>query len=255
MVTINDNETVEDLQLKGLKLIQKKDGFRFGIDAVLLSDFADVKKNDRVIDLGSGTGIIPILLSAKTRARELVGLEIQPQMAEMAQRSVIMNNLADKIKIICGDIRKVREIFESSSFNYVTSNPPYMNSGGGIINPSDAKAIARHEIACTLEDVISGAGYLLNPSGKFAMIHRPERLADIICLMRKYHIEPKYLRFIHPAPNIKPAMILIRGAKNGNPQLKVLEPLYIRDLNGEYSSEINRIYGNDIKVNASEKTT
>jgi tRNA1(Val) A37 N6-methylase TrmN6 len=243
MINLLDNESVDDLQINGLKLIQKKDGFRFGVDAVLLSDFADVRKNDRVIDLGTGTGIIPVLLSAKKQAGEITGLEIQQQMAEMAGRSVGMNGLDHRIKIVCGDIRNANKIFGNAAFNCVVSNPPYMNSGGGILNPMDSKAVSRHEVLCTLEDVIRTASQLLCPAGRFSMVHRPERLADIICYMREYSLEPKYLRFVHPAPYKKPAMILIRGTRNGNAQLKVMEPLYIHDMNGEYSDEINRIYG------------
>ncbi len=245
IVELLGNESIDDLQLKGLKLIQKTDGFRFGVDAVLLSDFADIRKNDNVIDLGTGTGIIPVLISAKKQAKSITGLEIQSQMAEMASRSVDMNDLGNKIKIVCGDIRNAYEKFGNASFNCVVTNPPYMNSGGGLLNPSDTKAISRHEILCSLEDVIGSASRLLCPAGRFAMVHRPERLADIICCMRKYSLEPKYLRFVHPSPYKKPAMILIRATRNGNPQLKVMEPLYVHDMSGEYSSEINRIYGRD----------
>ncbi|NTV89028.1 MAG: tRNA1(Val) (adenine(37)-N6)-methyltransferase [Clostridiales bacterium] len=243
MVELLENESIDDLQLNGLKLIQKKDGFRFGVDAVLLADFADVKKNDIVIDLGTGTGIIPVLLAAKKTPKHITGLEIQTDMAEMAARTIKMNDLEEKIDIVCGDIRKAVEKFGNASFSCVVSNPPYMNSGGGLVNPSDSKAIARHELLCSLEDVISTSSRLLCPAGRFAMVHRPERLVDIICLMRKYSLEPKYLRFVHPAPYKKPAMILIRGTKNGNAQLKVLEPLYVHDEAGKYSAEINRIYG------------
>jgi tRNA1Val (adenine37-N6)-methyltransferase len=247
-VELLENETVDDLQCKGLKIIQKKDGYRFGIDAVLLSSFADVRKNDKVIDLGTGSGIIPILISAKTGAKSITGLEIQPDMAEMACRSVRMNDLEEKISIVCGDIKKAAEIFGKSSFNCVISNPPYMNKGGGLVNPAEMRAISRHEILCTLEDVISAANKLLPPAGRFAMIHRPERIADIICLMRKYSIEPKSMRFVHPSPYKKPGMVLIRGAKNGNAQLKVLEPLYIYNSEGNYTDEINRIYGRDAEL-------
>jgi len=246
-VRINSGERVDDLQCKGLKLIQKEEGFCFGIDAVLLANFADVRKNDRVIDLGTGTGIIPILLAGKTQALSLVGLEIQEQMVEMAHRSVLLNDLQDRVKIVCGDIKEPLKHFKPASFNVVVTNPPYINKGGGIVNPSDTKAISRHELFCSLEDVIRTSSKLLIPGGRFAMVHKPERLADIIYLMRTWKIEPKYLRFVHPSPYKKPNLLLIRGIKNGNPELKMMEPLYVYDENGNYSDEINRIYGREVK--------
>jgi len=241
-IVLNENERIDDLQYKGLKLIQKKDGFCFGVDAVLLSDFADIKKGARVIDLGTGTGIIPVLLAGKTEAGSITGLEIQPQMAEMAQRSVMLNNLQDRVNILCGDIKMCTEIFGASSFDAIVTNPPYMNSGGGLVNPSDSKAISRHEILCTLEDVVRTSSKLLVPGGQMAMVHRPGRLVDIIFLMRSCRIEPKYLRFVYPSPYKKANLILIKGTKGGNPQLKMLPPLYVYDENGNYSDEINRIY-------------
>lgn len=237
-----ENERLDDLQYKGLKLIQKKDGFCFGVDAVLLADFADVRKGDRVIDLGSGTGIIAVLVSAK-RGAHVTGLEIQPELAEMSARSVEMNGIGDIVRMVCGDIREAVKLFGASSFDAVVTNPPYMNRGGGLLNPSNTKAISRHEILCTLEDVISAGNKLLCPGGRFSMVHRPERLADTICLMRANSIEPKYLRFVHPSPGKKPNMILINGTRNGRPMLKVMEPLYVYDSNGSYSKEIDRIYG------------
>jgi len=241
-IEILDNERVDDLQYKGLKIIQKKDGFCFGVDAVLLANFADVAKGAKVMDLGTGTGIIPILIAGKTQARHITGLEIQEDMVEMASRSVSMNGLEERIRIVHGDIRNIKELFDPSSFDVVVTNPPYMNRGGGLVNPSDAKAIARHEILCTLEDVIAGAARLLKVGGQLAMVHRPDRLVDIIWLMRKYKIEPKYIRFVHPAPYKRANLLLIKGSRGGNPQLKMLDPLYIYDDKGNYSEEINRIY-------------
>ena len=239
---LNENERIDDLQYKGLRLIQKTDGFRFGVDAVLLADFAGVRKGDRVIDLGTGTGIIPILLSGKTQASSITGLEIQQEMAEMAARSVELNGLEGRVAVVCGDIKNSIELFGPSSFDAVVTNPPYMNRGGGLVNPSDAKAVARHEILCSLEDVIRAGSRLLVPGGQFSMVHRPERLVDILCLMRNYNIEPKFLRFVHPSPYRKPNLILIKGTRGGNPQLKMMEPLYVYDDNGNYSEEIDRIY-------------
>jgi len=246
-VKLNENERIDDLQCKGLKIIQKKAGFCFGLDAVLLANFADIKKGDTVIDLGTGTGIIAILIAGKTEAKSIIGLEIQEEMAEMAQRSVKLNNLEDRVKIVCGDIKNSVEMFGASKFDVVVTNPPYMNQGGGLLNISDTKAISRHEIKCTLEDVIKASSKLLVPGGQFAMVHRPDRLVDIIWLMRKYSIEPKYLQFVHPYPRKKANLILIKGARQGRVQLKMLEPLYVYDENGNYSKEIDNIYGREVR--------
>ncbi|NLV35762.1 MAG: tRNA1(Val) (adenine(37)-N6)-methyltransferase [Clostridiaceae bacterium] len=247
-IDIHENERLDDLQYKGLKLLQKRDGFCFGVDAVLLSHFADVSKNSRVIDLGTGTGIIAVLIAAKKGPREVVGLEIQPEMAEMAKRSVILNELTDQVSIVHGDIKQAVKLFGMSSFDAVVSNPPYMERGGGLLNPDDAKAISRHEILCTLEDVVSTASKLLRPGGKFTMIHRPQRLVDVICQMRHYAIEPKWLKLVHPSPGKKPNLVLIGGARQGNPELRVQEPLYIYDTLGNYSDEIDQIYNRDKTV-------
>jgi len=245
-IQLMEDEKIDDLQYKGLKIIQKDKAFRFGLDAVLLANFADVKKGGSVIDLGTGTGIISILLAGKTEAKSIVGLEIQKDIAEMADRSVKMNGLEDRVKIVCGDIKESVALFGASSFDVVVTNPPYMNKGGGIINLSDTKAISRHEILCTLEDVVKAAAKLLVPGGQFAMVHRPDRLADIIWLMRNYSIEPKYIRFVHPSPYKKPNLILIKGSRQGRPQLKMMEPLYVYDENGRYSKEINEIYCKEV---------
>lgn len=244
-ITINDDERIDDLQYKDLKLIQKAKGFCFGIDAVLLADFGDVKKNDTVIDLGTGTGIIPILLAGKTQASRIIGVEIQSGMSEMAKRSIKLNKLEDRVEIVNGDLRNIVEQLGASKFNVVVSNPPYMNHGGGILNPNGVKAISRHEIMCKLEDVIRAGSKLLVPGGQLAMVHRPERLVDIIYFMRLFGVEPKYLRFVHPSPYKKANLLLIKGKRGGNPQLKMMEPLYVFDKNGNYSKEINDIYCRD----------
>ena len=241
-INIFENERLDDLQYKGLRLLQKKDGFCFGVDAVLLAHFALVAKNSTVIDLGTGTGIIAVLMAAKKEPHKVIGLEIQPEMAAMADRSVKLNGLDNKVTIVQGDIKEATKLFGASSFDAVVSNPPYMGKGGGLLNPADTKAIARHEILCTLEDVVSTAANLLRPGGKFSMVHRPQRLADIIFLMRSYNIEPKYLKFVYPSPGKKPNLLLISGTRNGNPELRVQEPLYIYDSEGNYSKEIDEIY-------------
>ena len=241
-VMLFENERIDDLQYKDLKIIQNKDGFCFGLDAVLLANFAEVKNHDYVVDLGTGTGIIPILIAGKTKAKKVVGVEIQESVANMARRSVRLNMLESVVDIESADIKNCRDILGSSKFDVVVTNPPFMNKGGGIINEADTKAISRHEILCSLEDVIRTSGELLKEKGQFNMVHRPQRLVDIVFLMRKYNIEPKYLKFVHPSPHKKPNLILIRGLKGGKPELKMLDPLYVYNENGEYTGDINRIF-------------
>lgn len=247
MVDIYKNERIDDLQCKGLKIIQNTEAFCFGIDAVLLSNFAKVKTGDRVIDLGTGTGIIPILIWGKTEAKEIVGVEIQEDMAKMACRSIALNNIEDRVKIINDDLKNISNIYGKAYFDVVISNPPYKHNGSGIINPKDPKAIARHEIKCNLEDVIKASGDILKPNGKLFMIHKPERIVDIIYLMRSYKIEPKTIRFVHPNKDKKPNLLLIEGSKYGRAFLNFMPPLYVYDNNGNYTEEIDYIYGrNDI---------
>lgn len=247
-ITIMGNERIDDLQYRGLRLIQKTDGFCFGIDAVLLSYFAQVPKNASVIDLGTGTGIIAVLVAAKKGPARVVGLEIQADMAEMAARSVALNGLQDKISIVRGDIKDAVQLFGPSSFDAVVTNPPYMEKGGGRLNPEDSKAISRHEILCSLEDVISVSARLLKHGGKFSMVHRPHRLADIMYNMRKYGIEPKLMRLVHPSPGKRPNLVLISGTRGGRAELSVQEPLYVYDSSGRYTKEIDEIYGRDAEA-------
>lgn len=245
-VEIRKDERIDDLQCRGLKIIQNTEGFCFGVDAVLLANFPEIKKGQRIMDLGTGTGIIPILLAGKTDAGEIVGLEIQKNVADMAQRSVLLNDIEYRVRILNDDIKNAVSIFGKESFDVVTSNPPYKHAGSGIVNPGDAKAISRHEILCTLEDVISASSSLLKSGGRFFMVHRPERIVDIIYLMRAYKLEPKRLRFVHPYAGKKPNLLLIEGLKYGRAFLKFMDPLYIYDDNGEYTQEINDIYGRDV---------
>ncbi len=242
---VHPGERVDDLQLNGLRLIQNPKGFCFGIDAVLLSDFAkfSIKKNSRVLDLCTGNGIVPVLLSAKTEASHIDGIEIQSEVAEMAVRSVKLNALGEKISVTHGDLKNAADIFGKSVFDNITCNPPYKENHGGLKNSVDTLTVARHEIFCTLGDIISAAADLLKPSGKLTLIHRPERLVDIICLMRAARIEPKRLRFVHPSAGKTATMILIEGTKHGKPKLLLSPPLYVHDENGNYTEEINRIYG------------
>ena len=240
---LRDGERLDDLQRNGYKIIQNPQKFCFGMDAVLLSHFADIKKDSRVLDLGTGTGILPILLAAKTKAKCFEALEIQPESAEMARRSVMLNNLQERIKIVDGDIKEASKIFGAASFNVVTTNPPYMTENHGVKNPDEPKAIARHEIKCNLEDVIRESAKLLKPKGRFYMVHRPRRLAEIISLMKEYRIEPKRLRMIHPFADRDANMLLIEGVRGGKSMMVVEPPLIVYEKPGVYTKEIHEIYG------------
>lgn len=246
---ILSNERVDDLQLNGLKIIQNPEWFCFGTDAVLLSDFAakGIKKDAVILDMCSGNGIISLLLSAKSDAKKIYSLEVQKGVSEMAKRSVLMNGLEGKISGICGDLKDGESIFGRSFFNNIICNPPYKEFGGGLVNKNDPVTIARHEILCSLEDIIRVSSILLKPYGKLSLIHRPERLADILCLMREYKIEPKRLRFIHPSPSKTATMIMVEGAYCGGRKLYLEPPLYIYKEKGVYSDEINEIYGRKSK--------
>lgn len=242
-VKINNDESIDDLQLEGLQLIQKEKGFRFGVDAVLLSDFANIKRKHRVIDLCTGTGIIPFLVYGKYKAQEIIGLEIQDDMVEMANRSSVLNNTENIIKFTHGDLKDKKLIDSLGKFDVVTVNPPYKLNNAGIINPDDKLAIARHEIMCTLEDVIASARRLLKDNGRMFIVHRPERLADIFGIMRKYKIEPKRVKMIQPNTKKAPNIVLVEGQRDGGAFLKWEETLYVYDNEGNYSEEIDRIYG------------
>lgn len=244
-VIIEEDELIDDLQLNGLNLIQKKDGFKFGVDAVLLSDFANVKNKHRVIDLCTGTGIIPFLIYGKYEPKEIYGLEIQEDMVHMAKRSTVLNSLEEKVFFLHGDLKNINELKKLKKFDVVTVNPPYKLNNSGIINPLDKLAIARHEILCNLEDVISASRILLNDNGRIFIVHRPERLADIFTLMRKYRIEPKRVKMVHPKIGKAPNIVLVEGQRDGGAYLKWEAPLYVYDENGNYTKEIDSIYGRD----------
>lgn len=242
-IDLMDNERVDDLQRNGYQIIQKTDGFCFGMDAVLLSGFACVKPGERAVDLGTGTGIIPILLEAKYDGEHYTGLEIQDQMADMARRSVALNHLEDKVAIVTGDIKEASRLFGAASFDVVTSNPPYMAGSHGLKNPALPKAISRHEVLCTLDDVVREAAKLLRPGGRFYLVHRPHRLIEIITAMTKYKLEPKRMKMVHPFVDKEANMVLIEAVRGGKSMIKVEAPIVVYKEPGVYTDEIYDIYG------------
>ena len=226
---VRDGERLDDLQLGGLEIIQDPNKFCFGVDAVFLSDFARVKPGETVLDMGTGNGIIPILLSAKTQGRKFTGLEIQQDTAEMARRSVLHNHLEDRIEIVTGDIKEAAEIFKPAFFDVITTNPPYMLADHGLRNPDSSRAVARHEVLCSLDDILRESMRLLQDKGRFYMIHRPFRLTEIMIKMNHYKIEPKRIQFIYPHIDREPAMMLIEGVRGAKPRVTVEPPIIIYD--------------------------
>lgn len=243
IIELKDEERLDDLQRNGYQIIQKKDGFCFGMDAVLLSGFAAVKPGEKAVDLGTGTGIIPILLEAKYEGEHYTGLEIQDEVAEMAARSVALNHLEERVSIVKGDIKEASRLFGAASFDVVTSNPPYMNDAHGLKNPDLPKAIARHEVLCTLDDVAREAAKLLRPGGRFYMVHRPHRLIEIITALTKYKLEPKRMKMVHPFVDKEANMVLIEAVRGGKSMIKVEAPIVVYREPGVYTQEIYDIYG------------
>ncbi len=231
----------DDLQINNLKLIQDTELFCFGTDAVLLANFAKPKKGAVILDIGTGNAIIPVLLTAKVEASIIYGLEIQEKSFELANKNVALNSLSDTVKIVLGDINDT-SLFKGNFFDYITCNPPYKPVGSGIENPDDALKIARHEIKCTLSGIVKNASRILKPSGKLSMVHKPERLAEIIYTFKQYGLEPKRLQLVYPKLNALPCLILIEGTKGGKPELKFEKPLYVYDEDGNYSVDIKKLY-------------
>jgi len=236
------DETLEDLQCANLKLIQKKHGFRFGVDAVLLADFAKSVTSNKTLDLCTGSGIVPILLTAKTNTKEFFGLEIQEEVFAMANRSIMINGLEDKIKLTLGDVKNSVAIYGKRQFDLITCNPPYMPVGCGIKNPTDTKIIARHEVLCTLNDVILSASDMLKVGGHLTMVHKPSRLADILCAMRNAKIEPKRIRFVHKTIGSEPSLVLVDGSFNGGKELRIMPPLFLYNDDGNETKELQEVY-------------
>ena len=236
-------ERLDDLQIKDYEIIQKPGRFCFGMDAVLLSSYAKVKKNEKALDLGTGTGILPILLEAKNEGEHYTGLEIQEESADMARRSVMHNHLEDKIDIVTGDIKEAGTIFGAASFHVITTNPPYMIGEHGLKNDNEALYIARHEALCTLDDVLRESAKLLRPKGRFYMVHRPFRLPEILAKMTQYGIEPKRMRLVHPYIDKEPNMVLVEGMRGGRPRMQVEPPLVVYEKEGRYTQELLEMYG------------
>lgn len=242
-IDLKEGERLDDLQRNGYGIIQKKNGFCFGMDAVLLSGFASVGVGETAMDLGTGTAIIPILLEAKNDEAHYTGLEIQAEMADMATRSVAWNRLEKKISIVKGDLKEASRLFGLASFDVVTSNPPYMNDSHGLKNPQEPKAIARHEVFCTFDDVAREAGRLLRPGGSFFLIHRPRRLVEIMETLTRYGLEPKRLRLVHPFADKEANMVLIEAVKGGRALMRVEAPMVVYREPGVYTQEIHDVYG------------
>lgn len=235
---LRENERLDDLQLNGLRIIQNTTHFCFGIDAVLLADFANISAQSSVLDLCCGNGIIPILLRGRNKGKRYTGIEIMPEAAELAVRNMQLNGI--DAKIVCANLKECGNYFENGCFDAVTVNPPYQN--GGFQNESNMLKMARHEISCTLEDIAAISSKMLKASGRLCMIHRPNRMAEVIYLMKQNHIELKRTRFVHPSVSKRPTMVLFEGIKGASPGVYADEPLYVYDENGSYTEEINRIY-------------
>lgn len=244
-VELKENERIDDLQVKGYRIIQNTDGFCFGMDAVLLANYVEVKRTDQIVDLGTGTGIIPLIIDAKKTIKKIYGIEIQKQVADMANRSVKLNSASDRIEILNIDLNDSMEELGKNKFDIVTSNPPYMSVGEGLLNEDDRKQISRHEIKCDIDDIARVASGLLRHNGKFYLVHRPYRLPDIMVALRKYKLEPKTMRLVHPSVAKSPNLVLIKAIKSAKPELRMEEPLYVYNEDGSYTDEINKIYGLD----------
>ena len=242
-IKLKEKERIDELQRNGYQIIQNEDGFCFGMDAVLLSGYAVVRRGENVLDMGTGTGIIPILLEAKTEGRHFTGLEIQPQCVDMARRSVALNHLEEKIEIVEGDIKTASSLFGKSIFDVITTNPPYMNENHGLKNPHLPKAIARHELLCSLEDVVREAALMLRPGGRFYMVHRPRRLIEIITMLSAHKLEVKRLKPVYPTIDKEATMVLLEAVRGGKPLMKLEKPVIVYKEPGVYSDEIYEIYG------------
>lgn len=241
-VELRDGERIDDLECSGLKIIQDPKRFCFGMDAVLLSGFAKVPEGGEVVDYCTGTGIIPILMSAKTKAKHFTCVELQPESADMANRSILLNDLQERLTLVEANLLDAASFIPAGSMDAVTVNPPYLKEGSGIVNPSSAKAIARHELSCSLMDILQESARALKSGGHFYMVHRPFRLAEILSSMQKVHLEPKRIRFVYPRVDAEPVMLLVEGMKGAGSGMVVEKPLIIYDENGQYTKELKEDY-------------
>ncbi len=241
---LKNGERLDDLHRNGYMLIQNPEKFCFGLDAVLLSGFAKAKPDELVMDLCSGNGVVPILMEGKTDCEQFVGVEIQPDNVDMAKRSIQYNNQEDKIYMECCDLKELDKIYNPHLFDVVTCNPPYIKAGSGAVNEADGKAVARHEILCTLDDVFAAAAKMLKYGGRLYMVHRTNRLGDIFELSKKHRLEPKVMRFVHATIDKAPSMVLMEFAKDGKPHLEVEKPMIIYAAGNVYTKEVNDIFYN-----------
>lgn len=237
------NERIDDLQRGGLRVIQRADAFRFGTDAVLLADFAAPRRHDRVCDLGTGTGIIPLLLYARENTISADAVEIQPDMADMAARSMAMNGLNEKIRVLPGDLRSIRTLLPHACYDLVTCNPPYGKAGGTLLNPDASKRLARHEESCAIEDVACAAAWLLQNGGRLCCVFPAARMIELSDAMRKYRMAPKRIRMVHSRVEKAAHLCLMEGMLDARPGLIIEPPLVIYDENNAYTPELRRIYG------------
>ena len=240
---LQDGERLDDLQREGYYLIQNPSRFCFGMDAVLLGAFAITRQGEKILDLCSGNGIVPMLLCARNKTISVTGLEIDEYAVDMARRSALYNGLTQRTAFIQGDIREARDFISPASFHAVTVNPPYMKGGSGLINPSDVLASARHEILCNLDDVTAAASYALKSSGRLYMVHRPGRLAEIIQSLSRHHLEVKRMQLVYPYIDKEPNMVLLEARKGGNPGMVVEKPLIVYQEPGVYTAEVLELYG------------
>lgn len=238
---LHPGERLDDLLIDGLQIIQDDSEFRFSVDAVLLAHFATLRRGDRVVDLGTGTGIIPLLLCTRAELQSVIGVEIQAEVAARAVRSVEHNGLGPLIRIEQGDLREIERVLPGVRVDLVTANPPYLPVGSGVSSPKESLAVARHEVCCNLEDVVRSAAYLLGSGGRFALVHRPERLTEILSLMAAYRLVPKRLRLVHPRVDQEAKMVLVEGVRDARPGLRTLPPLVVL-AGDDYSPEIRAIY-------------
>jgi len=242
-INLGENERVDDLQCKGRLLIQNSKMFCFGMDAVLLANYAVINDGDVCMDFCTGNGIVPILLEAKNNAGRYIGIEILKESAELAARSVALNRTEDKITIVNDDLKNAPALYKGGAFDVVTVNPPYMSGNGGLKNNASAKAIARHEICCTLDDIAASASGILKDKGRFYMVHRPQRLAQIFEICRRHRLEPKRMRLVYPSYGKEANMVLLEAVRGGGTQLTVEPPLIVYDENGGYTRDLLEFYG------------